>query len=56
MNKYLISLLLSIMFIYPGIATTQAQNIHVRINQCGYLPTDSKIAMAFSSLKIGGEI
>lgn len=55
MKIYFFSLLLSMMLVFSGIVNTLAQNIHIRINQCGYLPADTKIVTAFSNSRIGGK-
>jgi endoglucanase len=55
MNKPKISLFL--IFLLMGLINHHnfAQISYIRINQCGYLPTDQKIATAFSDSRINGK-
>ena len=49
-------LLLAPLFVLLVFCTSLAQNnAHIRINQVGYLPTDAKIAIAFSKTSLRGD-
>jgi len=43
-------LLLSVVHLFPGVDSSEP--VHIRVNQVGYLPIETKIAIAFSNVRV----
>ena len=43
-------LLLSVVNLFPGVDSSEP--VHIRVNQVGYLPVETKIAIAFSNVRV----